>query len=495
MHALRIRRRDAGLLTLAALVLPGCATRPPAGHTAPPALHALQRLGYGPAPGDVERVEHLGVDAWIAAQLQPPASPALPPGVQQALATPPPPTQGEWVRIYRSLQGNESEATIERRRETYRASALDAARPRLLRALHSPAQLEERMVEFWFDHFNVFREKGLVRVMVEDYERTAIRPHAMGRFRDLLGATAHHPAMLFYLDNWLSSAPGLRPRGQPERGLNENYARELMELHTLGVDGGYTQADVTALARIFTGWTLRYNDTAPLGDAFFFDARRHDTAEKTWLGRRVTSAGQAEGEAALDVLARHPATARHIAFKLAQAFVADAPPPALVQRLALRFQDTDGDIRAVLQALFQSPEFGDPQFQQAKFKSPYRYLISALRAAGTPLDDAQPLLAATGAMGMPLHGCVTPDGYGNTEAAWLNPDALTRRVQFATGFATGRLPRGGGQGNLQLNAPDADTLLAALGDGISARTRAVASDARPELRAALVLGSPDFMRF
>jgi uncharacterized protein (DUF1800 family) len=277
---------------------------------------------------------------------------------------------------------------------------------------------------------------------------------------------------------------------------------------------------VTALARMLTGWTFdprsRGNDSL-----FVFDARRHDGGEKLWLGRHVGGRGQAEGEWALDVLASHPSTAHHIAFELAQYFVADEPPPALVDRLARGFMDSNGDIGAVLKTLFDSAEFRAAAARDLKFKTPYRYLVSAVRAAELPVSNVRPLLATLYQLGMPLYGCPTPDGYKNTEAAWLNPDAVTRRINFATAFASGRLPlarpadddgdaRGAGPRAMARDASmdarakldpawntppvDVDALLATLGPSVSAKTRAAVAEADAPLRAALVLGSPDFMR-
>jgi len=416
---------------------------------------------------------------------------------------------------------------------------VEAGEERLLQALQSPRQLQEVLVDFWFNHFNVFQGKGLDRVLVESYEREAIRPNVFGRFRTMLGATAKHPAMLFYLDNWLSVAPGYQPRARAgaaakAAGLNENYAREVMELHTLGVDGGYTQQDVTELARILTGWTMQPQqarrrrvdmDSSPVfavphqGDSIFvFDPARHDDGNKTWLGHAVAPAGQMEGEFALDVLARHPATARHIAFKLARRFVADEPSPALVGRLAQRFLETDGDLRAVMQSLVDSPEFRDPR--PVKFKTPYQYVMSSVRATGIVTTNVRPLMAVLSQLGQPLYGCQTPDGWHDTEADWLNPSAITQRVNFATALASGRLPL---QSTADPNAPaanglkalerqtdkatagqqpvegstppvDPDALLATLGPAIGAKTRAAIAASPPALRAALVLGSPDFMR-
>lgn len=346
----------------------------------------------------------------------------------------------------------------------------------------------------------------------------------MGHFRELLGATAKHPAMLFYLNNWLSVAQGDQS-GQRSgnaaagkaKGLNENFAREVMELHTLGVDAGDTQKDVTELARMLTGWTF-----APRGlradGSFVFDSRRHDNGDKNWMGHQVAAGGVSEGEWALDILASHSATAHHIAFQLAQYFVADNPAPALVTLLTRRFQETNGDIRAVLKTLFASPQFWDPAVVGSKFKTPYQYVVSGARAADISVVNVQPLLGTLAQMGMPLYGCQTPDGYKNTEAAWLNPDALTRRINFATALAAGGLPFArpyASDGSLDMNkkqrdgaaqpqqndnnrskgAPvDASRLLTTLGPSVSGWTRAAVADSQPGLRAALVLGSPDFMR-
>ena len=518
------------------------------------ALHALNRLAFGPAPGDLERVTRLGVHDWVAEQMQPQRLP-LPAFLAQQLASlrTPHESQRELVQGYREMlkeakearqaepaspDGNKprTEEGAERRRQIG-AIALEAGEARLLQALHSPRQLEEVLVDFWFNHFNVYQGKGLDRVLVESYEREAIRPNVFGRFRTMLGATARHPAMLFYLDNWLSVAPGYQP---PRRftgggdaakasGLNENYAREVMELHTLGVDGGYTQRDVTELARILTGWTMRpqrggrrrfEDDAGDSGDSIFgFDPARHDNGSKTWLGRAVAPGGQAEGEFALDVLARHSATARHIAFKLARRFVADEPPHALVDRLSRRFLDSDGDLRAVMQALVDSPEFRDPA--PVKFKTPYQYVLSSVRATGITTTNVRPLMAQLAQLGQPLYGCQTPDGWHDTEADWLNPNAITQRVNFATALASGRLPlqrvddpqdaaRAQGLKAMERQADkamardqppegatppvDAGALLATLGPAISDKTRAAVAAASPALRAALVLGSPDFMR-
>ncbi|MBC7686279.1 MAG: DUF1800 domain-containing protein, partial [Bdellovibrionales bacterium] len=373
-----------------------------------------------------------------------------------------------FVELRRDVR-NEEEGAKKRRGDALQAMTRQSAEARLVRAIHSPRQLEEVLVDFWYNHFNVFAGKGLDRALVASYERDAIRPFVFGSFRQLLGATARHPAMLYYLDNQLSKAGA----------LNENYARELMELHTLGVDAGYTQKDVTELARMLTGWSYDQRALIRRDEGFRFDGRRHDQGTKAWLGVQVPPNGQAEGDYALDVLARHPATARRISYKLAQYFVHDTPPPALVARMARTWGETDGDLRAVLRTLLSSDEFMAPDAIGAKFKTPYQYVLSAARASGAGVEDMTPLLQSLAQLGMPLYGCVTPDGYKNTEAAWLNPGALTRRIGFATAMG-GKL--------------DATQLESAIGAGITPRTRAMVAASPAPLRAAMLLGSPDFMQ-
>ncbi len=493
------RRRvlSLGLLPFVSWLPPAMAQ--PAATDATQALHLLNRLGYGPRPGDVERVVQMGAQRYIEEQLHPERL-ALPSTLDQRLQAHDTTrlSQRELIQRFREAKRagkGDGEDGNAMRRELVQSVSQQAVEARLLRALYSPRQLEEVMVDFWFNHFNVFSGKGLDRVLVGVYEREAIRPFVLGRFRDLLGATAHHPAMLFYLDNWLSTAPGTPAHGGGQGGLNENYARELMELHTLGVDAGYTQQDVTALARMLTGWT--FDPRIRSGSSIFrFDPRRHDGGSKRWLGQAVEARGQAEGEWALDVLARHPSTARHLGLKLARFFVSDQPPQALVDRLARRFSETDGDIRAVLAALFSSAEFLAPSVRGVKFKTPYEFALSALRAADVPVAEAHQIQKQLQQLGMPLYGCPTPDGYAHVESAWLNPDAMTRRVNLATVVGSGRWPppAEGSGGRADGRPLDAQALLATLGPAISPGTRQAALESAPALRAALLLGSPDFMR-
>jgi uncharacterized protein (DUF1800 family) len=500
------------------------------------ALHLLNRLAFGPRPGDVERVMKMGMDRYIDEQLHPDTVP-MPAELTDRMAKlrQSEMSQSDLITTYRQVikaamedgTGGAPGGGLAVRNALYKKMAIHFGELRLIPAIESPRQLEEVMVDFWFNHFNVVAGKGLDHVLIADYERSAIRPYAMGRFRDLVSATAKHPAMLFYLDNWLSVSPTADSRARipgtrkPTAGLNENYARELMELHTLGVEGGYSQADVTTLTRMLTGWS--FDPRRPVnGDTFRFFASLHDDTDKVWLGRTVPVKGRAEGEWAFDLLASSPATAHHISYELAQYFVTDDPPPELVDRLAQRFLTTDGDIRSVLEALFKSPEFRSPANFGAKFKTPYQYVISVVRAAGVEVNNVQPLLAAMNRMGMPLYGCQSPDGYKNTQDVWLNPDALAQRISFATGIGLGRSPLAAMidntigndpyaagtppnsviAGATRPDAPLADgpplnvrRLLATIGCQISAQTRArIIAQGQSPIDAALVLASPDFMR-
>jgi uncharacterized protein (DUF1800 family) len=465
------------------------------------AVHVLNRLAFGPRPGDVERVTQMGVQRWIDAQLQPETI-ALPAPLTARLASLDTVTRGagaslaEYLELRKQVR-DEDEGARQRRRELDARVAREAAEARLLRAVESPRQLEEVMVDFWYNHFNVFAGKGIDRALVTSYENEAIRPHVLGSFRALLGATARHPAMLHYLDNAVSSAPNPNPNAKRKGGLNENYARELMELHTLGVDGGYTQRDVTELARMLTGWTFEQRRLAGGGEGFRFDPKRHDNGTKTWLGQDIAPDGQREGERALDLLAMHPTTARHVSRQLAQYFVSDDPPPALVERMTATWRASGGDIRAVLRTLFASPEFMSTEAAGAKFKTPYQFVVSAVRASGLPVANVGPLTGAMSQLGMPLYGCQTPDGYKNTQDAWLNPDALTRRISFASALAAGRLPLAAAPAPASSAPPvalDAASLQAALAGAVSQRTLDIVGQKPDRLRAAMLLGSPDFMQ-
>jgi uncharacterized protein (DUF1800 family) len=325
---------------------------------------------------------------------------------------------------------------------------------KLLRAIYSERQLDEVMTDFWFNHFNVFINKGADRYLLTSYERDAIRPHVLGKFEDLLVATAKSPAMMFYLDNWLSVGPnseialgitthryGYGPQNRPRKGkqasgLNENYGRELMELHTLSVNGGYSQKDVTEVAKVFTGWTL---EQPKKGGDFHFEPRMHEPGDKIVLGHRIKSNGEQEGLEVLHLLAHNPRTAHFISQKLAVRFVSDNPPPALVDRMTETFLKKDGDIREVLRAMFKSPEFWSPDTYRAKVKTPLEFVISSVRASGAEVDDGRALVATLNNMGMPLYGMMPPTGYSMKADTWVNSSALLGRMNFALGLASGKV--------------------------------------------------------
>ncbi|MBV8118646.1 MAG: DUF1800 domain-containing protein [Alphaproteobacteria bacterium] len=464
-------------------------------------LHVLNRLAFGPNADDFAYVKMIGVERYIAEQLDP-AAITEPIELRFRLAQLT--TFGLGAVALRQFYGpprnvDGAKPTLDDiKAQQQRANLVfrEAAEARVLRAVLSRRQLEQVMVNFWFNHFNIFGGEGLERIWVGDYEDQVIRAFALGRFRDLLFAVAKHPAMLVYLDNTQNIA--VARTGQDR--LNENFAREVMELHTLGVDGGYSQDDVETLARVFTGWRVNSPGSTEFPEvAAVFQGGRHDSAPKVFLGRKLVARGKAEGEQALDILASSPATAHHIAFGLSQYFVADAPPATLVERVAARFLATGGDIRQVLKTLFDSPEFWSSKGQ--KYKTPYEFIISAVRASALPLNNPGSLLGWMSRFGMPLYGCLTPEGYKNTADAWLSPDATLQRIDFAAAFARGGVPvameTDGGRAVASPSRPlavEPSRLLAIFGPSLSPETRAVVDGAPPGQRAGLILGSPDFMR-
>lgn len=373
----------------------------------------------------------------------------------------------EQIAVADSLRGGKAQELLDgfapKQKETVLAMNNPAgvvtgelAQAKLLRAIYSERQFEEVMTDFWFNHFNVFVEKGLDRLMLTSYERDVIRPHALGKFEDLLVATAKSPAMLFYLDNWLSVGPdsakalGIpahpnpyvryqRPRPKPGKsapGLNENYGRELLELHTLSVNGGYSQRDVTEVAKVFTGWTI---DNPAQGGGFKFDLRMHEPGPKFVLGHKIKPKGEGEGMEVLHRLATSPQTAHFISLKLAQRFVSDDPPPALVDRMAKTFLKKKGDIREVLNTLFHSPEFWDDETYRAKMKTPLEFVASAVRATGADVEDALPLTRQLNNMGMPLYGAQPPTGYSMKAETWVSSSALLNRMNFAIALTGGKI--------------------------------------------------------
>jgi uncharacterized protein (DUF1800 family) len=431
--------------------------------------HVLNRIAFGVRPGDVERVRTSGLDRYIDAQLHPERVPD--PGMDARLA-PLATLRLSSRQIAERIEQPQIEARKAKKEgdaptpQDQRANTvlLELSEQKVLRAVYSERQLQEVLTDFWFNHFNVDARKGPVRFMLPEYERDVIRPHVLGKFRDLLEADAKSPAMLFYLDNWMSADPhGPHPQPRQARivrgpfgpmlvqppsrmpaqnpnapkGLNENYARELMELHTLGVDGGYTQKDVTEVARCFTGWTI---DKPRAGGGFEFRPALHDEGQKVVLGHVIKAGGgQADGNQVLDILAKHPSTARFIATKLVRRFVSDTPPPELVERAAKRFRDTDGDLREVMRTILTSNEFVAADAVGAKTKTPFEFLVSTLRVTGADVTDALPLVRTLQQLGMPLYQCQPPTGYKDTADAWVNTGALVDRMNFAVRLASQRV--------------------------------------------------------
>lgn len=615
------------------------------------ARFVLDRLGFGARPGEVDAVEAMGVMTWIDRQLQPESvrDDALAPHLRGL--TVPNMSTAELYRKYpnptallrqverkagdgrgrddMNAMEDEGKDRSERRQalaKAYRETGgerprevyLQLAADRLLRATYSEKQLQESMVDFWSNHFNIYARKNVSQWFLPAFDREVIRPHALGKFRDLLLASAQSPAMLFYLDNFESVSPeadlagkmdgarrdlsklsddqlrtalvkrrGLSTaeaderiaqlRGNPDRplaqrmpnGINENYARELMELHTLGVDGGYSQQDIREVARCLTGWTIldprgyRQYAAASSDDrlsrqmrrqserfgvpadgesgTFHFNAKLHDPGTKIVLGQRIDNGGIDDGREVIDLLARHPSTARFIANKLAVKFVSDEPPPALVDRVAAAFTRSDGDIRETLRALFHDPEFFSPSHYRAKIKTPFELVASSLRAlqAETNGREVQALLTD---LGEPLYGYQAPTGYPDTAADWVNSGALLKRMNFAVALASNRIPgtrvdlRGLGSGDdkamldaglsrwldpattpstrngllarlsqplpeARLDAMDEDDTIGSderpvggLARGQRVRLLAGSGDPRQIQIAALIFGSPDFQR-
>jgi uncharacterized protein (DUF1800 family) len=506
--------------------------------------HVLSRLTFGARPGDFERVKTIGIDAFINQQLDPDsienagviarlkklptlnmATPVIieqytpPKPVAAPVPTPAANSDAMKVTEQKSIAQNPlnqtpqissgsmpSEMDAMKKDEAGRMPAIQspgpAARPspapknpqmvvtdlqraKLLRAVYSERQLYEVMVDFWENHFSIFANKDDDRYLLTAFDRESIRPFAMGRFRDLLGATAHSPAMLFYLDNWRSSVPRPYPAkdGKPagsDGGFNENYARELMELHTLGVDGGYSQKDVQEVARCFSGWTIQKPNEQGL---FVYRPGFHDDGEKIVLGHKILAGGGiADGERVLDILATHPATARFIATKLARRFISDDPPPAVIDRAAAVFLKTDGSIRETLRSIVTSPEFFSTPAYRAKLRSPFEYVVAALRALNAETDGDRPVLDALARMGQPVFGRITPDGYADRREAWLNSGAMVARFNFAGALALNRLK--GTKFDLHkllagANESDRDAVAARL------KQLTVASDVSDKSRAAL----------
>ncbi len=657
---LRLHRKVAisAVLLAAAVVVPIAAAKKKAAGTSAAmderkrAVHALNRLAFGPRPEDVERVEAIGVDRWIEQQLHPdkiddsalearlaqfrtlrmstreivenfppnlvvkqvaegklplPHDPteravyeaqlqryedrqekkaaaksevgvadntnsdhsddmqrreeraAAREKVEQLLDLPPGERMKEILRMTPEQQrgiaeiakGARADALLEGMNAQQKETLLALKNPeqvvvgelmqaKLLREIYSERQLNEVMTDFWMNHFNVFINKGADRYLLTSYERDTIRPHVLGKFEDLLVATAKSPAMLFYLDNWMSVGPdsdvalgiqrvgprrrrgygprmARRPAGNKKlaKGLNENYGRELMELHTLSVNGGYSQHDVTEVAKVFTGWTL---EGPRKGGGFRFEQGMHEPGDKIILGHLIKPNGEKEGREVLHLLAHNPKTAHFISQKLAMRFVSDDPPATLVERMTQTFLKRDGDIREVLRTMFQSPEFWAPEAYRAKVKTPLEFVVSAVRASGAQVDDARPLVGTLNNMGMLPYGMMPPTGYSMKADAWVNSSALLTRMNFALALASGKmhgvsvdaaqLTPGAVDGQQALAALEAsmlsgdispqthDTISKQLEDPKISQRRLDDPSRPPNVApiAGLILGSPEFQR-
>ncbi len=446
-------------------------------------VQAISRLTFGSRPGDVERIQKMGVDAFIEGQINPDSiddtvmlkrleklptlnltSVSLSEQYNPPKRTPTPVPTLSPTKIADGKPMMNAAPTPEKQMATVADTTVaivtkplptptpkplptpknpgqvvtELQRAKLLRAVYSERQLYEVMVDFWENHFSIYANKDADRLLMTSFDRDSIRPFSMGRFRDLLGATAHSPAMLFYLDNWQSSLLREYPatKDKPARksgGINENYARELMELHTLGVDGGYTQKDVQEVARCFTGWTIRKPNEE---GTFVFNPSAHDNGEKLVMGTRIAPAGGiADGERVLDILAKSPATAKFIATKMARRLLGDNPSQASIDRAAKAFLASDGSITETLRSIITSPAFFNANAYQTKVKSPFEYVASALRATGAQTDANRPILDWIARMGQPTYGRVTPDGYPDFSREWLSNNDLLSRLNFANALA------------------------------------------------------------
>ncbi len=563
-------------------------------------IHILDRMTFGARPGDVERVLKMGWQKFLDQQLHPERisdqvaelklrdlvsihmsgreiaeNYARPQVVREALKSRGlEPGGGQVAPNEKGEQDNA--ARNKNRREVIQALAEMGYKPqqmavqelqqsKILRAVYSEKQLQEVMTDFWFNHFNIYVQKGADRILTTSYERDVIRPRVFGKFEDLLLATAESPAMLFYLDNWLSVSPNANMRasrnrdlqrrmrrdypfdragrarmGNPDlenrgqmtnrtndaqmlrkngkipmnqtRGVNENYAREIMELHTLGVEGGYTQKDVQEVARCFTGWTIR----APrAGGEFFFNPNVHDNDEKVVLGKKIPAGGgKKDGEMIIHMLATHPSTAKFISTKLARKFVSDNPPQSLITRMAQTFQKTEGNIREVLRAMFNSPEFFAPENYRAKIKSPFEMTVSAVRVIGADTNGNPAFHRWLAQMGEGLFLAQPPTGYPDTSEHWVNAGALLERMNFALALSANRIP--GTNVNLSSLVPGVDTMQPSMAvdryarlllhGELSPQTRATVNEQliakvngnKSEIEVAkivgLILGSPDFQK-
>jgi len=393
--------------------------------------HLLNRITFGPRPGDVDLVKKIGIDKYLDQQLNPERIPDTGmderlvslPSLQMSIAE----IFAYYPRLKKAAVPNMAPFAASQG-EPPRKLLEELQTQKIIRAVHSERQLQEVMTDFWFNHFNIFWAKGADRWLTTDFEMNVIRPNAMGKFKDLLMATAKSPAMLFYLDNFQSTSL---------RGINENYARELMELHTMGVDGGYTQKDVQEVARAFTGWSI---EAPRRSGKFIFRPRAHDPGEKVVLGHTINAGGMKDGEMVIDILAHHPSTARFVATKLVTRFVGDNPPESLVSRVAGVYRMTDGDIREMLRTIFTSSQFYSPEAILSKMKTPFELATSAIRSLNGTTDGSRVLAQMIARMGQPLYQYQPPTGFPDRASEWTSNGSIVERLNFAVALAANRIP-------------------------------------------------------
>jgi uncharacterized protein (DUF1800 family) len=511
-------------------IAPGCSSTPPAPQpqsqvtlSAPKPVPPLatvdqyalvDRITWGATTSSLQEIRTEGTQRWLEGQLHPPSDPPLPAAIAQQIAALSIQTTPMTQRVINVAQrhhdidkivdDDQKKSARKDLGEQLNGIGREAATRMLLRALYSPNQLQEQMTWFWFNHFNVHQYKNDARLMLADYEQT-LRVHALGRFRDLLAAVVRHPVMLMYLDNAQNAV----------NHVNENYARELMELHTLGVDAGYTQRDVQELARVLTGFGVDRNDPATTPPPKFarperaaqytrqglyeFNPQRHDYGDKQVLGVTIRGSGPAELDQVIDLLSRNPATARHISRKLAMFFVSDDPPQPLVDRMATRFARTDGDIAAVLRTMFESPEFAGSL--RTRYKDPVHYVVSAVRVAydDKPILNAGPMINWLNRLGEAPYNRQTPDGYPLTETAWTGPGQLTTRFEIAKAIGSGAAGLFKTEGPTPTERPAFPQLsnalyFEAIQGRLAATTRqALDQAASPQEWNMLLLSAPEFM--
>ncbi len=465
-------------------------------------LHLVNRLSFGPIPGEVERVTGMGIASYIDEQLAPDSldeSPELEFHLK-SLKT----TSLDAVELFRAY-GPKKPKTGERidtkglmeNRARAGMIMLEASLDKMWRALMSRRQLQEVMVDFWYNYFNVDASHGLTRLWAGAYLAEAIRPNALGNFEDILLAVVKHPAMLIYLENWKNTDPASPKAKEPFSGLDETFSTVLLSMFTLGDSPVFNKDDIENVARVFTGWTVGAQKSRQGNNGFAFDLDRHDHGEKIVLGKTLTTKGIEEGSEVLKMLVQHDATAHHVCLKLAQRFVSDSPPSGLIERMARVFSESKGDIAEVLRTMFTASEFYSPKAWQAKIKTPFHYVVSSIRATGVSVQDVSPLVGMTQLLNMPLFFAPDPDGYSTDRTDWITPRAVNARIHYCLDLCVMKLPLfSDTDAATAKNALMPDTLEKTYAGAFTQRTRkAAAITSTKEEAGAVLLASPAFMNY